>query len=204
MLAGLQRATGDAVVIMDADLQHPPELLARMLDAVPAGLRPGGRPPRPARGDPPVRTLRLAALLPADQPLDRRAAASTASATSGCCPGRRWTRCWRCRSTTASPRGCSPGSASRRSVVDYRNETRRGRPRPSGRSGDLFNYGVDGLLSFNNRPLRLAIYGGLFLTADRRGLHGLGGRRRRHATGIDVPGYVTIDRQRRSASAASR
>lgn len=31
MLAGLQHADGDAVVIMDADLQHPPELVRRML-----------------------------------------------------------------------------------------------------------------------------------------------------------------------------
>ena len=32
MLAGLREATGDAVVIMDADLQHPPELIGTMLD----------------------------------------------------------------------------------------------------------------------------------------------------------------------------
>src|SRR6187402_3322387 len=32
MLAGLREATGDAVVIMDADLQHPPELIERMLE----------------------------------------------------------------------------------------------------------------------------------------------------------------------------
>ena len=32
MLAGLREATGDAVVLMDADLQHPPELIARMLE----------------------------------------------------------------------------------------------------------------------------------------------------------------------------
>ncbi len=31
--AGLQFARGDAVIVMDADLQHPPELIARMLEA---------------------------------------------------------------------------------------------------------------------------------------------------------------------------
>lgn len=31
MLAGLDRAEGDAVVLMDADLQHPPELIAEMV-----------------------------------------------------------------------------------------------------------------------------------------------------------------------------
>ncbi|RZM24669.1 MAG: glycosyltransferase, partial [Pedobacter sp.] len=29
--AGLDRATGDAVISLDADLQHPPELIAEML-----------------------------------------------------------------------------------------------------------------------------------------------------------------------------
>jgi len=32
MLAGLRHAVGDMVIIMDADLQHPPELIQRMLD----------------------------------------------------------------------------------------------------------------------------------------------------------------------------
>ena len=32
--AGLSKSTGDYVTIMDADLQHPPELLADMLEAI--------------------------------------------------------------------------------------------------------------------------------------------------------------------------
>jgi glycosyltransferase involved in cell wall biosynthesis len=32
MLAGLQNADGDAVIIMDADLQHPPDVIGRMVD----------------------------------------------------------------------------------------------------------------------------------------------------------------------------
>ena len=31
MLAGLQYADGDCIVIMDADLQHPPELIPQLL-----------------------------------------------------------------------------------------------------------------------------------------------------------------------------
>ena len=31
MLAGLEYITGDCVVIMDADLQHPPELIPEMI-----------------------------------------------------------------------------------------------------------------------------------------------------------------------------
>jgi glycosyltransferase involved in cell wall biosynthesis len=32
IVAGLQRAGGDAVIVMDADLQHPPELIPRMVE----------------------------------------------------------------------------------------------------------------------------------------------------------------------------
>src|SRR4051794_698145 len=32
MLAGLRETTGDAVVLIDADLQHPPELIEQMLE----------------------------------------------------------------------------------------------------------------------------------------------------------------------------
>ena len=32
MMAGLDYADGDAVIIMDADLQHPPELIPEMID----------------------------------------------------------------------------------------------------------------------------------------------------------------------------
>ncbi len=37
MLAGLERARGDYVVILDADLQHPPKLLPQMYDYVRSG-----------------------------------------------------------------------------------------------------------------------------------------------------------------------
>ena len=33
MLAGMDYVTGDCVVIMDADLQHPPEVIPQMLEA---------------------------------------------------------------------------------------------------------------------------------------------------------------------------
>ena len=38
MLAGLDHARGDAVAVMDSDLQHPPELLPEMLDKLDAGF----------------------------------------------------------------------------------------------------------------------------------------------------------------------
>lgn len=38
ILAGLQVATGDAVIVIDGDLQHPPELMASMLQLWESGL----------------------------------------------------------------------------------------------------------------------------------------------------------------------
>jgi glycosyltransferase involved in cell wall biosynthesis len=39
LLAGLTRARGDAVVMMDADLQHPPEVIPRLLEEWQRGAR---------------------------------------------------------------------------------------------------------------------------------------------------------------------
>src|SRR3954452_9041266 len=56
MLAGLRYAGGDAVVIMDADLQHPPELVGRMLTEYERGFdQVIAR--RNRTGDPGTRTL---------------------------------------------------------------------------------------------------------------------------------------------------
>jgi len=38
LLAGLQRATGDAVIILDADLQDPPELIPSLIEAYKSGF----------------------------------------------------------------------------------------------------------------------------------------------------------------------
>lgn len=37
MYAGLEHSTGDYVIVMDADLQHPPALIPRMIESVAAG-----------------------------------------------------------------------------------------------------------------------------------------------------------------------
>ena len=75
-------------------------------------------------------------------------------------------------------------------TFDYRNAAREA-GETKWRFGALVNYGMDGLISFNNRPLRLAIYAGL----------GLAGLAAVYAAVITVqafiqgptsPGYVTL------------
>jgi hypothetical protein len=75
-------------------------------------------------------------------------------------------------------------------VVDYENV-----PRAHGRSKwtlrSLLNYGIDGVVSFNHKPLRLAIYIGLFVSLLAFAYAGwviVDAVR----TGIDAPGYVTL------------
>jgi hypothetical protein len=76
-------------------------------------------------------------------------------------------------------------------TIDYRNEARQGGGRSRWTLRRLFNYGIDGVMSFNNAPLRLAIYAGLVVTALSFGyvvftiVAAL-------TQGVQVPGYVTL------------
>ncbi|MDR1058486.1 MAG: glycosyltransferase family 2 protein [Treponema sp.] len=57
MLAGLQECRGQAAVILDADLQHPPSLIPAMLEAVESGEFDCAGTLRLRTGEPPVRSL---------------------------------------------------------------------------------------------------------------------------------------------------
>lgn len=55
--AGLSYSTAEYVVLMDADLQHPPELLPSMMEALDAGYDCCGAKRVTRGGEPPVRSL---------------------------------------------------------------------------------------------------------------------------------------------------
>ncbi len=57
LLAGLEHATGDFVVVMDADLQDPPELLIPMYDKIQRGFDIVGTRRSDRSGEPPVRSF---------------------------------------------------------------------------------------------------------------------------------------------------
>ncbi len=58
MLAGLEKASGDFVAVMDADLQDPPDLLPEMIDCILSGEYDCAGSRRVTRkGEPPVRSL---------------------------------------------------------------------------------------------------------------------------------------------------
>ncbi|MFI0931579.1 glycosyltransferase [Streptomyces sp. NPDC021019] len=188
MLAGLRMARGAAVVIMDADLQHPPELIPRMLELHRHGYDQV-IPRRDRAGDGVLRST----LSHTYYALVRRCMDVELIDGSGD---------FRLLSRRAVESVLSLPESNRFSkgifswigfdtvTFRYRNSERvAGRSKWGSRR--LLNYGIDGLLSFNNRPLRLAIYTGfwVFVSALVYALWTVVGV---VLHGADTPGYATL------------
>jgi glycosyltransferase involved in cell wall biosynthesis len=188
MLAGLRYASGDAVIIMDADLQHPPELIGRMLELYERGFdQVIAR--RSRVGDPTTRTLfarayywlinKWADVELVDGVGDFRLLSRRA--VNGLLELGEYNR---------FSKGLFAWIGFESILFEYENVPQTDR-KSRWTFRRLLEYGLDGLLSFNNRPLRLAIYVGLLLTAVAAGyavwviavaiLHG-----------VEMPGYVTL------------
>ena len=188
LLAGLRHASGDAVIVMDADLQHPPELIARMVR-----LREQGYDQVIARrtrhGDGMVRTAtarlyyRLVNRLVDVELVDgvgdfRLLSRRVVNAVLSLAEYNRFSK------------GLFSWVGFPATAFEYENAARE-HGRSSWTFRGLLNYGLDGLLSFNNRPLRAALYLGLGLLLCAAG----------YTTwivvaallnGVRTPGYVTI------------
>lgn len=188
MLAGLRHAGGDAVVIMDADLQHPPELVRRMLALHDEGYDQVIAK-RTRTGDRVTRTVtarayywlinRLVDVEMVDGVGDfRLLSRRTVDAILELTEYNRFSK------------GIFAWVGFRTTTFEYENAVReQGRSKWS--FGKLLNYGLDGLLSFNNKPLRAAIYLGMLLlgvaTVYASWIVGVA-----MVNGVDTPGYVTL------------
>ena len=188
LLAGLRESTGDHVALMDADLQHPPSLLGRMLD-----LRREGFDQVVARRsrdhDGPLRTLMSRGYY---RLVNHCADVELVDGAGD----------FRLLSRRAVDALLDVGERNRFSkglfswigfstvFFDYPDT-----PRAGGVSKwsyrKLLNYAVDGVVSFNSRPLRVAIHVGLVLSglalayaAWTVGAVLIGG--------VTAPGYVTL------------
>jgi glycosyltransferase involved in cell wall biosynthesis len=187
MLAGLSQSRGAAVAILDADLQHPPELLAQMLPLLDQGYQQVVAR-RTRQGDRPTRTFlsrayyrlinRLIDVRVEDgvgdfRLLDRMAV--RALLTLG--------------ESNRFSKGLFAWIGFETAVVDYENVGREA-GETKWRFRDLLNYGIDGILSFNSRPLRLSIWFGAFVAfvAFLYAFWVLGAA---IVNGNSAPGYVT-------------
>ncbi len=187
MLAGLSQSRGEAVAIVDADLQHPPRLLAQMLPLLDEGYEQVVAR-RTRVGDPRFRSWlarryygvinRLVEVRLEDGVGDFRVLSRTAV---------------RALLTLGEYNRFSKGLFAwigfTTAVVDYENVVRESGA-TKWRMRDLVNYGIDGVLSFNSRPLRMSIHLGTFVAvvAFAYALWVLGGA---ILHGNPVPGYVT-------------
>ncbi|NUP51169.1 MAG: glycosyltransferase family 2 protein [Catenulispora sp.] len=155
ILAGLKRASGDAVIVIDADLQHPPELLGRMVALHRQGFDQVIAQ-RDREGDKKFRSLvsqtyyklvnkmvdvELVNGVGDFRLLSRRAVDALLSMPE----------------YNRFSKGLFAWIGFDAVTFTYRNAVREaGETKWSLRR--LLNYAVDSLLSFNNKPLRLAIY----------------------------------------------
>jgi glycosyltransferase involved in cell wall biosynthesis len=160
MLAGLTYASGEAVIIMDADLQHPPSLIPQLLDGYYEGFDQVIAQ-RNRTGDKVVRTafsklyyklmnkivdIELTDGVGDFRLLSRKAVNSLISL----------------QEYNRFSKGLFSWIGYKTKVIKYENILRN-EGESSWSFSSLLNYGIDGVISFNNRPLRLLIYLGLFI-----------------------------------------
>lgn len=187
MLAGLSQAKGDAVAIMDADLQHPPHLLAQMLPLLDEGYEQVVAR-RTRTGDARMRTFvsrlyyrvfnKLIDVQLEDGAGDYRVLSRNAvRALLALGESNRFSK------------GLFSWIGFKTAHIDYENVAR-GAGETKWRMRDLLNYGIDGVLSFNSKPLRLSIWFGTFVSfvAFAYALWVLGDA---IIHGNSAPGYVT-------------
>ncbi|WP_030580216.1 glycosyltransferase [Streptomyces anulatus] len=188
MLAGLRMSRGAAVVIMDADLQHPPGLIPRMLElhrhgydqVIPRRDRTGEGVLRSTLSHTYyalVRRCMDVELIDGSgdfRLLSRRAVESVLSLPE----------------SNRFSKGIFSWIGFDTVTFRYRNSERvAGRSKWGGKR--LLNYGIDGLLSFNNRPLRLAIYTGFWVFVSAL-VYALWTVVSVVLHGAETPGYATL------------
>ncbi|GLX52129.1 glycosyltransferase family 2 protein [Streptomyces sp. MB22_4] len=188
LLAGLRHASGDSVVVMDADLQHPPELIKRMIQ-----LREQGHDQVIARrsrtGDRLTRTLtarlyyRLVNRLVDVELMDgvgdfRLLSRRVVDAVLALTEYNRFSK------------GLFAWVGFPSTTFSYENAVREAGSSSWNLRG-LVNYGLDGVLSFNNRPLRAALWLGVSLLLC-AGLYTAWIVVAALLHGVQTPGYVTI------------
>lgn len=160
--AGLDRARGDAVVVMDGDLQDPPELIPAFLDAWRAGAEVvyavrQGRKEGPAKRLAYWAFYRLwRAVSDVEIPLD--------SGDFGLMDRKVVEALRGMPEQVRFVRGLRAYAGFRQVGVPYDRDPRAG-GRPKYTAAKLFRLAADGLISFSGRPLRLATYLGLAAAA---------------------------------------
>ena len=187
MIAGIDYSQGDGIICMDADLQHPPELIVQMYEKYQEGYDQVIAK-RNRKGDSRLSIVfaklyyKLANKLVNVEMVDgagdfRLLSRRTIHALLELKENNRFSK------------GLFSWVGFNQIYIEYENQERAGgNSKWSFKS--LLSYGVDGILSFNNQPLRICIYlGGIFMGISILYLLYLLIEILLH--GIDAPGYFT-------------
>ena len=188
LLAGLHAATGDAVILMDADLQHPPQLIPELVTMYRAG-HDQVVTRRSRAGDPPLRRLvsrgyygvvnRLMDVRIEDGTGDFRLLSRRAVDALLSMPEQ-----------NRFSKGLFAWIGFAGPTVHYVDASRTsGSSRWSMRQ--LLDYGVDGVVAFNVKPLRMLVWTGLTVLALSLAYIGVV-IIAVIVRGVDAPGYVTL------------
>ena len=187
MLAGMEYADGDCAVIIDADLQHPPELIHQMLEQYEAGYDQVIAK-RDRRGD----TLKNRFFARTYYKLVKNMV--DVKMTDGAGDFRLLSRAaidavLSLKETNRFSKGIFSWVGFNQTYIEYENR-RRAADESRWSFNRLLKYGIDGVISFNTQPLRLCVYlGGALLVISMAYLVYLFISIMRH--GVDVPGYFT-------------
>ncbi|MBE1553233.1 glycosyltransferase family 2 protein [Sporosarcina limicola] len=187
ILAGLQHATGAAVIIMDADLQHPAYMIPEFLKGFEEGYDQVVAK-RNRKGDSRIRSaLSVIYYSLINKTVDvqltngegdfRLLSRIAVNALLQLSEGNRFSK------------GLYSWIGLEQKNISYENVVR-GKGDSKWSFAALLNYGVDGIVSFNNKPLRLCFYMGSFILL--LALFYIGTtfvQILKH--GVDVPGYFT-------------
>lgn len=158
ILAGLQYATGDATILMDTDLQHPPSLIPEMI----AGFEQGFDQviaKRDRTGESGIRKLASQAYYKLINKI------VDVELEDGVGDFRLLSReavdaLLRMNENQRFSKGLFSWIGMEQKTITYQNVLRQnGETKWS--FSQLFNYGVDGLISFNSKPLRFCFYSGV-------------------------------------------
>lgn len=160
ILAGLKRVKGDAAILMDSDLQHPPTLITEMLQGFEDGFHQVVAK-RTRTGDPKVRAFlsglyyklinSITDVNLADGEGDFRLLSRKAiNALLLLSESNRFSK------------GLYSWIGLSKKTICYENILREGGD-SKWSFGSLVNYGIDGIISFNTKPLRVCFYTGFIV-----------------------------------------
>ncbi|MGG3891456.1 glycosyltransferase family 2 protein [Metabacillus fastidiosus] len=160
ILAGLEHAAGEAVIMMDADLQHPPSMIHELIKGFEEGYDQVVAK-RNRKGDSRLRTFISSTYYKCvNKAIDvnlsdgegdfRLLSRKAVDALLTLSEGHRFSK------------GLYSWIGLEQKTVSYENVAREnGETKWS--FSKLLNYGIDGIISFNNKPLRLCFYMGAFI-----------------------------------------